>query len=537
MHQAWGLGVPILATPFHLLGRLFGAPGFPDDVRFLILYAATTTVLAWALRGVARDEPGAVIASSAAAGFVMVFPTFVGLVTSRFLVYDQTIATAGVWDVALLAGVLALLRRCTWGRLAILCAAAGFSLVIRPPIGAYGLTTFVLALFIAWRAKMRVPALLGGLAAYAATTSMYFVGNFLRFGSALYDGYGNCVAGAFVNRLNRWGLPFSKVPFTVAAKELFATYFLLEPTPSHLSGPPPSMQRYAVGERFREYYAPTYGRVVIVVWLAAVVVVCWRIVAHRLWRRDRPLAGEAMTVVGAWALPPSIVLFIFYARIGNLVTRYASDLCPAFAAAFLCVGMAIVAGVRKRSPSLTGSARLAIGAAVALYLSSWDGWATHLSHAVDRKEVLAQIDYVDSRGKTMPHVPNHFKCNEPRGPSPVYDHFDDWHGDCSFGSGMVFAMPRSRCLSFTFRPGGATWGDQDERSMISFRARADSDTLVRCGAPIVDGESRRVTVCEPHPPAYLLDGLRLFAVATLDDNLAPLDRLKLMRIDSTSACP
>jgi hypothetical protein len=73
--------------------------------------------------------------------------------------------------------------------------------------------------------------------------------------------------------------------------------------------------------------------------------------------------------------------------------------------------------------------------------------------------------------------------------------------------------------------------------MISFRARADSDTLVRCGAPIVDGESRPGTVCEPRPPAYLLDGLRLFAVATLDDNLAPLDRLKLMRIDSTSACP
>jgi hypothetical protein len=34
MHTPWGLGASLLATPFHILGRFFGAPGFPDDVRF-----------------------------------------------------------------------------------------------------------------------------------------------------------------------------------------------------------------------------------------------------------------------------------------------------------------------------------------------------------------------------------------------------------------------------------------------------------------------------------------------------------------------
>ena len=58
MHQAWGLGVPILATPLHVLGRLFGAPGFPDGVRFLLFYALTMVVLARALDTAARARPG-----------------------------------------------------------------------------------------------------------------------------------------------------------------------------------------------------------------------------------------------------------------------------------------------------------------------------------------------------------------------------------------------------------------------------------------------------------------------------------------------
>jgi hypothetical protein len=87
---------------------------------------------------------------------------------------------------------------------------------------------------------------------------------------------------------------------------------------------------YVVGERWREYYAPTFDRVVFALWLTALVVVCWRIFRGRLWRRDCSLRGEVSTLVGAWALPPSIVLFVFYARIGNMVTRYATSMRPTF---------------------------------------------------------------------------------------------------------------------------------------------------------------------------------------------------------------
>ena len=44
-------------------------------------------------------------------------------------------------------------------------------------------------------------------------------------------------------------------------------------------------------------------------------------------------------------------------------------------------------------------------------------------------------------------------------------------------------------------------------------------------------------MCEPHSPSYVLDGMRLYAIASLDLGLEPEDRLKLTRIDSADVCP
>jgi len=552
MHQAWGLGVPILALPFHLLGRLFGAPGFPDGARFLVLYAATTVALARALdlaapppagsvagpaRPGLRGGPSTAVAASLAAGSVMVFPTFVGMVSSRFLIYEQTIATGALWSVVLLAGTISLVPRCTPGRLALVCAAAGFSILLRPPLAVYGVVTVALALFIGRRKGLRPAALLSALLAYLGSTALYFVGNALRYGSPLVAGFENGVSGSEVNRLTRWGLPFAKTPFLTAAKEMFVTLFQLGPIASQTFGPTAELRPYALGERWREYYAPTFDMVIFALSIVALAIVGWRIVRHRLWRADRDLTGEVMTVVGAWGLPPAIVLFVFFSRIGNMVSRYATDLYPAFAATTLCVGLAVVDVVRRRAPAYTASAQLAIGGAVALYIAGWRGGIEHMSAPVDRKTIVARLAEIDAHSADMPAVPDHFKCGEPRGKPPVHTHLSDWQGDCFFHSGMVFAMPHSRCVSFTFHAGGATWGPAEAQSLAGFRATGDFDSLVSCGAPRVEGDTRRVTMCEPRPPRFLLDGLRLYSIASLDANLEAIDRLKLLRIDSAPSCP
>ena len=193
----------------------------------------------------------------------------------------------------------------------------------RAPLVAYGVTTAALALLVAHRAGLPRRAFALGIATGVLVTALYLVSNFVRFGAPFDAGYANILSSPVVNRLTRWGLDFAATPFGAAAKELFATLFLLRPGDSCIiatspASIPASVARYAVGERWREYYSPTFDLWVFAAWVAAFGVVAWRIARRRLWRRDRDLATEVTTVVGLWALPPSVVLFVFYARVGEL---------------------------------------------------------------------------------------------------------------------------------------------------------------------------------------------------------------------------
>ncbi len=113
----------------------------------------------------------------------MTFPTYVGMVSSRFQIYEQTIAMGVLWSVLLLAGVVALSYRCTPWRLVWVCAAAGFSILVRPPLFVYGLTTVAIALVLAHRKGLGGRSMLAALAAFGGVTALYLGGNALRFGS------------------------------------------------------------------------------------------------------------------------------------------------------------------------------------------------------------------------------------------------------------------------------------------------------------------------------------------------------------------
>ncbi len=543
MHSNFGLGLPILAIPLHAVARIFGAPGFPDHVRFLIFYAVTVALFTRALHRASRVEPTALAASAAASGFLLLFPTFVGLITARFLIYEQTIAVGALWSVLLLAGILVLLERATTPRLVLVCGASGFAIFIRAPLAAYGLTTLALATLIAHRGGLPRRGLVAGVATGVFVTALYLVANFVRFGSPFDAGYANIVSLAFVDHLTRWGVSFADTPLPMAARELFATLFLLDPVASPIitvvpASVPAPVAAYAVGQRWREYSSPTFDLWIFAAWVAALAVVVWRVVSRRLWRRDQNLGDQVATVVGLWALPPSIALFVFYARVGNLATRYMVDLYPAYAAAAICVGMAAVDGVRNRAPKRVVAAQLAIAVVGWMYLSGGGGWPPRREGPVNREALDAQLAAIDALSNDQPIPPSHIGCGEPRGPEPVYGHFGGWLDDCSAPSGMIFALPRSPCITFALRPGRTgRWGPAENESLAGFRANADFDELLRCGPAREEDETRSITMCEPHPPSFLLDGMRLYAVAWLDADHRAIDRLKLARIDAASACP
>jgi hypothetical protein len=546
IHTPWGLGVPILALPFHVVARALGAPGFPDQLRFLIFYAATVALLSRALAGARRIGSGRLIASGATAAFVVSFPTYVGMVASRLGTYEQTIAIGALWNLVLLSSLLLLLERTTTRRFILVCAASAFAIVVRAPLAAYGLTTMGLALIIAHRNGLHRRSLAAGIAASAVVIALYLAGNYARFGSPFEAGYANLVSLTSVNRLTRWGLAFTYAPLRSAIGELFATLFLLRPVPTvyMTTSPmqvPVEVAPFAGFERWREYTSPTFDLIVFAACLVTLVVVAWRVVRGRLWRRDRPLGGEVTTLIGIWALPPAIVLFAFYARIGNLATRYVVDFYPAFVAALVCTGMAFVDAVCARAPGRAWMAQLAVaGLAVGYsFLPEWRGWPPQSGRKpMDLWTLEFYLATIDDASKNQPIPPLHIKCEDPRGPDPVYSHLAEWHDDCTLGSGMVFAFQRSPCITFTFQPAGTDgWGPGEIESLNGFRANADFDALVACGAPKGDNETRSLTMCEPRPPPFLLDGMRLYATATLDRSLLPIDRLRLMRIDAAPACP
>jgi hypothetical protein len=102
---------------------------------------------------------------------------------------------------------------------------------------------------------------------------------------------------------------------------------------------------------------------------------------------------------------------------------------------------------------------------------------------------------------------------------------------------MLFAFPRSPCITFTLHPAANNgWGQQENEALAGLRVDADFDALRSCGAPTDEGESRRVTFCEPTSPPFVLDGMRLYVVASLDDKQRPTDRLRVTRIDAAPAC-
>ncbi len=545
MHTVSGLGVPILALPFHVVARAFGAPGFPDQVRFLVFYAVTAAVLSDALYRARRRGPLPWLASGAAAGFVVVFPTFVGLLAAGCAIYEETIAIGALWDLGLLAGILWLLERVTPQRFVVVCAASAFAVFVRPTLAAYGLTTVALALVIAQRSGLPRRSLIAGVALAALITAGELACNLARFGSPLEIGHANIVSQPSVDRLTRWGMGIARVPFGDAADELFATLFLLRPVAQTIQTTSPAqvpaeIAEFAREERWREYSSPTYDPAIFAACLVATGLVAWRVVRGRLWRSDRALRDDLPAVVGLWALPPAIALFVFYAKLPNLATRYVVDFFPAYLALVMCVGMTFVDAVAARAPRRVGLAQLALGVLGVAYLAlpEWRGWQEHGGRRpADRATFEARIAAVEADQIDQPIPPLHIRCGVPRGRDPVYSHLAEWKPDCTFRSGLVFAFPWSPCVTFTFEPASGAWGPREAESLAGVRATADFDKLVSCGPPRGEGASRSVTMCAPRPPPFLVDGMRLHALATLDANLHPIDRLKLMALDGVGACP
>ena len=494
--------IPLLMTPFHLVARVFGAPTFrctrgscsrtSDDVPSRAGAAQPLAVrpgsarrqrrrrrLPRGLPDVRRPRPGAVLESRA----------------------DHCDRRALGPRAA--GRTVALVRRCTPARLVLLCAAAGFSIIIWPTLAVYVLTTVAIALLVARRDGASLRTLASGAAGYAATTFLFAVGNLVRFGSPFNLGYANNLSGSLMNRLLRWGLPFARVPFATAAKEMLAGCSL-DPL-SRVSTTRPAVRPFAVAARYREYYAPTYDLLTASVLLSAVVIACCESRASLVAARPPPRRRGADRPRRVGSTPVDCAVRLLHTAVG-LCHPVRLGLLPRLRSGIPLRRAGGCGGSPEQGSQLTALAQVAIVGLMGLYLaSSREGCRTCRA---DRFERPMSRRSRDSRrpppspsplpitsGATRPATPSPSSRISTAGITTAHSP----PGWCSLTGELV------RLLRVRARRGRLE--DADTRR---WRRSGRRPTPTRWPLRPRGGRGlRRVTLCEPHAPAYALDGMRL----------------------------
>lgn len=413
VHQAWGLGVPLWRLPFEAAARTLGAAQFPD----MCAVALALGLFSWlVLRTSWRDEapngpplPAGVMAPALAGTplIVLFFPAFIGLLRSRFQVYEEVVAYGYLFSMALLMLVMRLQasrsRRAYYG----MCLLAGMAAWIRPTLAVYGLSS-VLCGWFALRphaappgdgsppertgaAGMRVLFLGSGF--FAVTTLLLLVANMVRFGHALEFGHHLTInAISPVLYASRFDDPYAGVPIADAAKELFGFLFRV----TSYNGPyyyqPDIFPGQSPGIRFREAYLTTFDLTYLLLIAAGMAVGAAAFLrtpgsGARGAGADRP-ATKGTAVVALWSVLPLAALTVFYLYGPAIASRHVLDYLPAFAALTVVLwrGCAAWCLRSRRAGTLLWMSLLLLGAWTAVQVSQVDCY-DGMPQAATRDEV------------------------------------------------------------------------------------------------------------------------------------------------------
>ena|GEM_PF-107761 len=286
VHQVWGLGVPLWRQPFEMLARLAGFEAFPD----MLALAAALALTAWSVftafdecarnlqttsacatnasvsaaveHGAELDareggkerrpnmpgtnRPGAVwIGTGVAAAVLLLFPPWLNLLTTRFLVWEEAVAYEYMVGVGLIAGLVRVVLRPSAWRFAWLCLLAGLGMFVRPTLVFHGAAAALAAATGMWLCRQsgskaagtglpgettgslyRVRRLGPGIAIYLACGALLYVTNLLRFGDGFEFGHKLnlqvMMGSIFATRFDH---PFASVSLAEAAEELFGLLF------------------------------------------------------------------------------------------------------------------------------------------------------------------------------------------------------------------------------------------------------------------------------------------------------------------------
>jgi hypothetical protein len=462
----WGFGVPLLQVPFHAVARhmksLAAVGFFPDRAIYFIYLMAMVPVL-WLglsrLLAARQGSDGAIRRDviSWAATFFILATTLFPLMSSRFIVYEETICYLIVFElVALSAYIYALDSQ---GQLPIVAmgVAAGIGLLVRPT-GLIYLGVWGLLVLLERRSKRSVFVY---AAAVAPCVVFWLYSNWVRSGSLTSFGYENAMPWfPYHTPMQRFGYypcADSLAHSWDVGRQLFKWFFVSigddkNPTVDDRSAYL-QMCHFNYELRSPDNHREAFFGLPVLVFLA------WTLM-HHIVRRERDLAVY---------VPYATFVFIFcnFMRGPGFCWRYVGD----FWTLVVLIGVQYVRRLSWPPRDVLGF-RLALVLVVCTVASFKKNVEPSLTTVdVLDKDAAANLagDFTRARTQTDPPLPAHIDCRHAS--QWPYHNGQGWRFDCSVDtfSNVFLGVPRKSGSRYELRLVTQTLAEPSVRVFLNGR--------------------------------------------------------------------
>jgi hypothetical protein len=420
----WGFGVPLLQVPFHAaagaLGVLHGF--FPDRAVYFTYLAASVPVLWAALDRLLAMRPGPEISRlergtlAWAATWLVLARTLYPLMSTRFIVYESTLAYAVIAQLLALSAYIFLLRSNGSRAALALGAAAGMGLLIRPTgllyAGVWGGTVVLEP-----RTRRRVWAFATG---FLPPTAFWLWSNKVRTGSVFGLGFANTNPSfAYHTPMERFGSQCcDTASHTVAAAtRLFSGFFLFAAKRSIV----PWLNDCHFDWEERDLFFPFFGPI----FLLLLAWMLYRLVRRRERRPALYLPYLAMALLFA----------SFVHRGQGFAWRYAHDFWPAIVLAVVQYVHTRPEVATRRTDVRAGTAMLAYGLFVFLwFLVPWQ-WSKRPEIIPVSDAAAMEARFLADRWAMPDTIGSEVRCGD-RLPPLYHDGFGWGQSGCTSPEGV-----------------------------------------------------------------------------------------------------
>ena len=442
--HVWGLGVGLVRFPFEAAAKTLGFAGFPDRVTLWLAFVATTLLAARAFAGTTPLARVVLVLVTVAT------PAFVTLCRTRLAVYEESVAYAHLWAVAMASLLLVLAERRRDGDLVAACALAGLAPLMRPTLIVDAAVTVGLAGLVRARPERRATALALGGAAFVAGLVLVGVVNFRRFGSPFETGQLLNVSYIPTDQAAKlFGYPFWSEPFRSAAAELLSSLTL----PARWNAPQwyaPAIHPWqSATVRFREFYFTTFTPLHLGLLVAGWITVAAAWLAGRSAARRAALVGPPVAIGALWSCTVFAGQFVFYLWAPSMTSRYAVDFAAPFA-----VGMsALLLLLLRAAPtsSQIGIASLAAAANLTAIATAAIAPSHPAGPLFDAAETAAAVQR--PRPEPLP-LPAAYRCGDAPESAGIKFNGSGWAtpGSCEVRVATMLFVPRPACVRVRVAP-------------------------------------------------------------------------------------